>query len=238
MDTLKYNGGELLYNLTRRSGMKTIRLKIKADGSVCVSADTSVPIKVIEDFMLSKLEWVLKHKDNSKPNYTPAPEICDNMPIKIFGEEYILRIMQDTDKVVNKNENILTVKVPEPQNLSSVEFELMRYIAEQGREIFTALIKKYIEKSGYKKEIPRLALKSLKSKWGHYNSRDHEIMLNFALCGVPFHLSEYVAAHEVAHLFIRNHSSEFYSFGEKLIPGFKKLDRELNKYSTDWKLTS
>ena len=59
-------------------------------------------------------------------------------------------------------------------------------------------------------------------------------MLNLALCGLPEALIEYVAAHEVAHLFVHNHSPQFYAFGETLLPGFKKLDRQLNKYKTDF----
>lgn len=103
-------------------------------------------------------------------------------------------------------------------------------IAAKARKIFSGRLTYYLQISGYTGAAPALSLRALKSRWGHFRPRDNEIMLNFALVNLPPELADYVIAHEVAHLFVRNHGADFYAFGEKLLPGFKKLDRELNKH--------
>lgn len=53
------NTGTVQYELTYKS-VKNINLRIKPDGTVCVSANRRVPKKVIEEFVLSKSGWIEK----------------------------------------------------------------------------------------------------------------------------------------------------------------------------------
>lgn len=128
------------------------------------------------------------------------------------------------------------------------------FIAKRGRSICEAYVAKYIAAAETlvseiravpalyntaRKQFakPDVVLKSLKGVWGKcVYSRGAgcgTLMFNFSLCGVPRELAEYVAAHEVAHFFVPAHNKHFYAVGERLLPGFRKLDKMLNGYSAE-----
>ncbi len=56
---LKYGNMEIEYNLSYKN-VKNINLRIKPDGSVNVSANRLIPQRVIDEFVLSKAEFIFK----------------------------------------------------------------------------------------------------------------------------------------------------------------------------------
>lgn len=240
MATLKYDNGIINYILIRRKGMKNIRIRIKPDGSVNVSADTSVALTQIEKVMFEKLNWILESKKNVIALLENSEELSlkNGSIIRILGEYFELEIIPDkqTAKIYildNTENKKIVLEASEPISQAAIEMQILQLIAEKGRKKAKNYLTTYLEKSCFKGKPPSLSLKMLKSRWGHFNSRNNEIMLNYSLAGLPLHLFEYVAVHEVCHIFINNHSADFYALGEKLLKGFKSFDRELNKYSID-----
>lgn len=69
---IKYNNISIKYNLTQKN-VKNINLRIKPDGTVNVSANSLVPQRVINEFILSKAEYILKavEKYKNKANILP-----------------------------------------------------------------------------------------------------------------------------------------------------------------------
>ena len=230
MAILKSEQTGICYTLTRRKGMKTIRIRIKTDGSVGVSADTAVPLREIEGFVDRKADWIKKHTAAARPAFEERV-LADGSELKIFGEELTLELRQG-EKEIKRQGNRLLAAIPDTVDETALRGLLLEFIAERGRAVLGEHYRYFLEKSGYRGKPPTLALKLLKSKWGHCDYKNNVIMLNFALCGLPEELIRYVAAHEVAHLLVSSHSAEFYSVGERLYPGFHAFDRELRKYST------
>ena len=64
-----------VYTLTRRRGMKSVRLRITAGGKVCVSAPFLISQKRIELFLQTKQDWIgekivaVKHSAAHSPQY-------------------------------------------------------------------------------------------------------------------------------------------------------------------------
>jgi len=78
-----YNNRVIEYNLTRKN-VRNINLRVKADGTVNVSANRSVSQKVIEKFLISKADFIInalekyKHMaDIPRKQYFKEDEICD-----------------------------------------------------------------------------------------------------------------------------------------------------------------
>ena len=77
------NGKEIEYNLNRKN-VRNINLRIKPDGTVHVSANRHVSQKVIDDFLVSKADFITKAlkkyekmADVPQKNYFSEDEICD-----------------------------------------------------------------------------------------------------------------------------------------------------------------
>lgn len=235
MATLKYDAGILEYHLTRRTAKNPIRVRIRQNGGVYVSANPAVSAKQLDAYLLSILPWIHEHllgADDIPQAVTGIDETWAN--ISIFGKIYTLRIIKSTtEESVALSENEMLVHTKAEVCTTGAEFLIMRFLAGRGKEVFSGLLDTYFAKSGYKGQKPALVMKTLKSKWGHYHPGKNEIFINYALCGLSMELCAYVVAHEVLHLFIRGHNHEFYTLGEALYPGFKALDKELNRYKPE-----
>ena len=72
-------------------------------------------------------------------------------------------------------------------------------------------------------------IKYLRSKFGSYHKKNHEITLNSFLARLnPIYL-EYVIYHEYAHVLIFNHSKDFYNLLDKLMPYHRLYQKDLKK---------
>lgn len=84
---IKLNNRTIKYNLQHKN-VKNINLRIKPDGTINVSASRRVPIKVIEEFIASKAEFILealdKYANRAKEPIEP-----------IYTEEEVKSIMLD-----------------------------------------------------------------------------------------------------------------------------------------------
>lgn len=72
-----------------------------------------------------------------------------------------------------------------------------------------------------------LKYKYLKSKFGSYHRRHHEITLNTILARLDPIFLEYVLYHEYAHTKVFNHSARFYALLDVLMPGHKTIQKRL-----------
>ncbi len=72
-------------------------------------------------------------------------------------------------------------------------------------------------------------LKQQKSRWGSCGISD-KININWLLILAPQGVLEYVVAHELCHLFHRNHGKRFWAKVENCFPEFEQHERWLSKH--------
>lgn len=216
------------YILTRRRRMKSLRLRVKEDGKVYVSAPYGVSADIIDGFVESRRSWIAEQRRKlSEDAQTRKTELSDGDVITVLGRTYIICAFNGSGCYTEKG--FLFVGIPENGGSADIENAVMKFMAEKCRAVCESALKLYLEKSGYSGEKPLLRLRLMKSRWGSYNRAKNVITLNSALCKLSEEYINYVAAHEVAHIFVPNHSADFYSFGEKIYNGFYETDRRLNK---------
>ena len=83
------NEKTVMYDLQRKN-VKNINLRIKADRTIVVSANQSISDQVIEEFIVSKSDYILKalahYEDLAK--YAPKPKkYVDGETYRIFGHD-------------------------------------------------------------------------------------------------------------------------------------------------------
>lgn len=69
----------MIYTLRRRTGMRSIRLAVRSDGEIVVSAAKSVPVFIIERFVTQKLAWIeaQREKMRTRVRVAPAPSVSE-----------------------------------------------------------------------------------------------------------------------------------------------------------------
>ena len=79
------------------------------------------------------------------------------------------------------------------------------------------------------KKFPTFEFRYLTSMFGNYSPSKHHIKLSTMLVKYDFKFIKYVLYHELSHIFISNHSSEFYKVFVNKLPNALELRRELKK---------
>ena len=77
--------------------------------------------------------------------------------------------------------------------------------------------------------INRVFIKNQKTRWGSCSSKNN-INLNIQLYRLPDELIDYVIFHELVHIYVKNHSLEFWKMLIKYVPDARFLDKELKEY--------
>ncbi len=97
-------------------------------------------------------------------------------------------------------------------------------------DLFRDRVSRYAARLGV--PSPSLGLSNAQTRWGSCRKAPGEagrVLLNWRLVHLPPHLTDYVVAHELAHLREHNHSSRFWAIVARLFPGYLSARRELNR---------
>jgi len=99
--------------------------------------------------------------------------------------------------------------------------------ANYDSESIRALVQTWASRMGVKPK--RVQMRTMYRKWGSCSSRG-TITLNTALYYLPEHLVEYVIVHELAHMFVFDHSPAFWAKVGEYLTDYKALESELDQY--------
>ena len=76
---------------------------------------------------------------------------------------------------------------------------------------------------------PTLKVRTMKTRWGVYNRKNHTITLNTKLLSYSDVEIDYVIIHELSHLIYFDHSKKFWQLVEKYCSNYKEVRKKLNE---------
>ena len=76
---------------------------------------------------------------------------------------------------------------------------------------------------------PILKIRTMKTRWGVYNKKNHTITLNSKLIEFDVSKIDYVIVHELSHIIHFNHSKAFWALVGKYIPNYKEIRKEMKE---------
>ena len=192
---------------------KNIYVRVKDDLSIYVTCNYLTPKYMIKKILDSNQEFLSKSmktlqrkkKNDDKVYYLGnSYDIIyeDISEVKIIGDKIIVK----DQKMFNKwyNDEILNV------------FD-DRYIY---------IFNKFKENI----KSPLLKVRTMKSRWGVYNRKNHSITLNSKLIEFDVEKIDYVIVHELSHIIHFNHSKEFWNLVSKYVPNYKEIRKEMRVY--------
>ena len=229
MYTLEHNGRIIEYEIERKD-VKNINLRVKADCTVAVSANNSVPKSVIDDFVSQNADRILRaiRKINRKNSNLPTFE--SGTRIKLLGTEYALQVNESdkNDYSISASKIIFYVNGSEIFENREAVYNMLLF--DISKKIFPRLLNAcYPPFEEYCKSIPQLNIKLLKSQWGNCYHRRNLITLNVKLAAYNENVIRSVIYHEYCHFVHQNHSEAFYDLLSAVMPEWKKYNAELKK---------
>lgn len=229
--TLMINGEKFTYELERKK-VKNLNLRVRSDGSVYVSANRYVTLEQIERFIESNIDFVLKARAkyfvlNSKNNESAK----DGGAVYVFGSEIGIKVKFSDKNYVDFSQNKITVYVKSTSDEVLVKNTLdswKRKVLEQKlNEICSEIYPKF---KSYGFDFPKIRLRKMTSRWGSCIPSKGVITFSTALFSVPIQCVEYVVVHEFAHFVYANHSKQFYSVVESVMPDRRKRENVLKDF--------
>lgn len=226
------NSREITYSLQRKA-VKRLIIRVKSDGTVCVSANKSISVRDIEFFLREKSSFILNAIDNFKEQaklLPPPPELKTGEKLRYFGELLDLTVEPDCKNAVSLTDKGIVMSVTDTDNFELKRAVLDRWYKTQCEKTVTEICGKIYNKfKPFKVEFPKIKFRKMVSRWGSCRPTGHSVTFNTHLAEVPVQCIEYVAVHEFTHFLYANHSKEFYDQVEYFMPDYKDREKLLKQ---------
>lgn len=222
--------------LLERKPVKNINLRIKSDGSVCVSANNRVPVWRIEDFIIEKqnyIERAIREYSRKNTQELASKQYVDGETFGFLGKSLCLKVKEAETERVETDETYLYLYLKQTENFTKKERLVQQWFKEQTVQVFSEIIESIypqFEKNGV--PYPKITIRSMTSRWGSCQPVKARITLNAWLIATPKECIEYVVVHEFAHFIHPNHSKQFWAFVESMMPDYRERKTMLRGYGT------
>lgn len=225
---LEYKESKIEYNVERKA-VKNINLRVTPNG-VFVSANKLVPQSVIDDFVLSNADRILKAQRRINRRVAALPTFEDGSRIKLLGTEYALQVVESNKNEYSIGNSKIIFYVKDSEKLENREAVYNMLLLDIAKVVFPKLLKEcYPKFEKYCATVPELHIKYLKAQWGNCYQKRNLITLNSRLAAYSENVIRSVIYHEYCHFAHPNHSEAFYNLLNAVMPEWKKYDKELKK---------
>lgn len=226
------NGCAIHYTLERKS-VKNLNLRIKSDQSVFVSANASVSDSTIEEFLISKSEYILKAIDHyaEQQKYAPKPKkYVDGESFCFLGHELRLKVKKGTKNAVRSDGSFVYLTVKDVSDFDMKKRTMDRWIKGQCEMVLSEVCHSIYPKfQKYGVEFPQLRFRNMVSRWGSCQPARKILTFNITLIEAPLSCIEYVVVHEFTHFLQPNHSKKFYQTLVMFMPDWEERKVLLEK---------
>lgn len=226
------NGIPIEYELQRKA-VKNINLRIKADRTIFVSANTRVSEKIIEEFIESKKEYILnalaRYEELAK--YAPKPkQYVDGESFRILGHDRRLKVIEGKKNKVESDESYITLTVKDSSNFPMKKKTMDKWLNSICKDTIQSLCDAIYPKfQKYGISYPTIKYRNMISRWGSCQPKRCVLTFNYALVEAPISCVEYVVVHEFTHFLQPNHSKRFYQQLAMFMPDWEQRKKLLEK---------
>lgn len=217
--------GRSIGYVLRRADRRTFSLHVDERGAR-VNAPVSAALRDIEGFIRQHEAWLLERLDrHAQLARRVRFEPVDGAEFPLLGEPCRLRLVERARGVEwsGDADGVALLKLPSSGDVSK---RLVAALKARALTRFVGRVEEYCLRLGL--PVPAVRLSSARTRWGSCSSASG-IRLHWRLIHLRPELSDYVVAHEVAHLVEMNHSPRFWSVVEAVCPQWRALRAELHR---------
>lgn len=215
------------YQIRRSQRASRARIVVKP-GQVEVVAPQEIPEGWLHKFVLAKQHWItqaLRKMAVSQPTQNSfAPlSFADGATLIYQGKQRPISVKTTSLKRVKiEYNNAYTIHLPpdiDPQNNHDViKNAFIKWLRKRAKTEVEQLVAKHAPQ---RKLVPRsITIKTQKSRWGSCGI-NNDININWLLMMAPADVLEYVVVHELCHIKVKNHSSQFWALVAEHLPDYK-----------------
>ncbi len=232
MYNIDYGNRKINFTVTRKD-VKNINLRVNPNLEVLISANESVPLDYIKDFIISKAKWIdkrLEYYEQTQDIMQGEKDYVSGESFRYLGRQYRLKVFKDDDEKVKYFRGYIHLYINDLEDFRKKEQLIERWYEERSQIIFKdSLHRMYDLIKSYNIEYPQMDIRKMSSRWGSCYTESNKIILNSSLIKAPRDCIDYVVLHELIHFKYKNHTNDFYRLLDILMPDWKEKKKILDE---------
>lgn len=213
-------------NITKRRGMKNMRVSVKHDGLVQITMPKWAPYSFGEMFARRHIQWIKTHR-----------KIRSKITLKngnIIGKSAVLNIEKSSKErtIVKVSKDLIYVSTPlkilDPKLQETLQKACEKSLKLQANDYLKIRLDELSHR--HKLKYRNLSIKKLRSRWGSCSAQKN-ISLSIYMMQLPDELIDYVLVHELIHTKHLNHGKDFWDAFELTFPNAKSYRHKIRHYS-------
>ncbi len=230
--TLCHAGEEIIFCFARKR-VKNLNVRVRADGTLAVSAPLLTPYSEVEGFLLGCLPRLLPAmKKISEIRERPPFSLTDGALIPLFGISHILVFQLGEQLSVTFGDRSITVTRRPSDGEEEIRSALAHAFSEMAKKEINMICQRIYD-AFYKDSVsyPEIRYRKMVASWGNCRKSERVITLNLRLIYAPRSSVEYVVVHEFAHLIHADHSPAFWRAVSARLPDYRTRREALRAVS-------
>lgn len=214
--------GDLVFQIAPPGDRKTIEIVIERDASLVLKAPRTVTVERAARFLAAKRRWVYR-KLAEKDALTGPPVVkrfVEGEGFAYLGRSY--RLTLETLNAASPNVRLDRARFRLCRSEADRGADAMRrWYTEVGGQWLRRRVRPWAARMG--EESVAVEVRDLGYRWGSARPTDGppRINVHWATLQLPPSLIDYILVHELAHLREANHTPEFWSIVDRLMPGYE-----------------
>jgi predicted metal-dependent hydrolase len=215
----------------RFSDRKRLRIVVKPNLEVAVSAPNGSTEAEIATAVRSKAPWIVKQLSEFR-DFHPLPtphKFISGETFVYLGRQYRLKLKEGEIAPAKLYGRFLHVQIPDMTNSATVRRAVDAWYRTRASEVFRRFLAICMEVAGrHGVSEPTLTIREMRTRWGSCTAAGR-VTLNLRLIHAPVHCIEYVVMHELCHLVHHDHSPQFFRLLTRCMPDWKKRRAVLSR---------
>lgn len=201
-----------------RKRMKNLRLKVTPDGEIAVSAPYGVTRQVVDEFILSKRQWIARQRERAVRLAAAHDRLGPGGAARFWGQWFEIEHLRAARRRVTWAEpGRLVVCCQRASEIPQLMNGLRR---DETARLARPLVDRW--QTQLRLPVPSLIrYRAMTSRWGSCNHSARSLNFNTRLSRYPVEALEYVVVHELAHLRFPDHGREFWALVGDALPDFR-----------------
>jgi predicted metal-dependent hydrolase len=187
------------------------------------------PVNEVRKFVQHRAGWVLKVWKKLGTRTTKLQQDFGRGAVFMYrGEPYRLEFTLGQDSSIFLHDGLLIMTVPEILPEETVRKRIEVWYRKQAIEIVKERSAEcHLMMSDQGIQLPYIAIRSMRTRWGSYSYRTQRITLNLNLVKTPQVCLDYVIIHELCHIKIRHHGPDFWRMVGRYMPDYLEIRNQL-----------
>jgi predicted metal-dependent hydrolase len=220
-----------------RKPVKNLNLTVRPPhGEVRISAPKRASLAEIQAFVLSKREWIRKHRERIRAEMEKRgptkgePRYVDGERHTVWGREVLLQVEEAMGPPdVSLTEQRLRLRVRPGTDRAGRREIVERWYRDQLRKALEPMLADWERELGVR--AGQIRVRRMKTRWGSCTPSSRSIRLNTELAARAPELLEYILVHELVHLLEASHNGRFYALMGRYLPDWRERKEALERRS-------